>query len=62
MHGAYLVDGQEHSATSCAVATGMARPTVRRYLEYLVATREAKVRLKYGGGRPERLYRHARYP
>ena len=62
MHGAYLVDGQEHSATSCAEATGMARPTVRRYLEYLVATREAKVRLKYGGGRPERLYRHARYP
>ena len=51
-----LADGQEHSATTCAEATGMARPTVRRYLEYLVDTREAHVRLKYGGGRPERLY------
>lgn len=55
-----LADTAEHSATSCADATGMARPTVRRYLEYLVDTREAQVRLKYGGGRPERLYRLAR--
>jgi response regulator of citrate/malate metabolism len=52
-----LADGAELSATTCAEATGMARATVRRYLEYLVERREAKVRLKYGGGRPERLYR-----
>lgn len=52
-----LADGAELSATTCAEATGMARATVRRYLEYLVARREAKVRLRYGGGRPERLYR-----
>lgn len=51
-----LADGDELSATTCAEATGMARPTVRRYLEYLVERREARVRLKYGGGRPERLY------
>ena len=51
-----LADGDELSATTCAEATGMARPTVRRYLEYLVERREAKVRLRYGGGRPERLY------
>lgn len=54
-----LADGAELSATTCAEATGMARATVRRYLEYLVERREAKVRLKYGGGRPERLYRSA---
>lgn len=54
---AALAGGEELSATTCAEATGMARPTVRRYLEYLVEVREAKVRLKYGGGRPERLYR-----
>lgn len=51
-----LAGGGELSATTCAEATGMARPTVRRYLEYLVEQREATVRLKYGGGRPERLY------
>ncbi|MET0899200.1 MAG: response regulator [Mycobacterium sp.] len=51
-----LAGGDELSATTCAEATGMARPTVRRYLEYLVERREARVRLKYGGGRPERLY------
>lgn len=55
-----LADGGEHSATTCAEATGMARPTVRRYLEYLVTLQQAKVRLKYGGGRPERLYRTTR--
>lgn len=54
-----LAAGAELSATTCAEATGMARATVRRYLEYLVERREAKVRLKYGGGRPERLYRSA---
>jgi response regulator of citrate/malate metabolism len=51
-----LAGGEELSATTCAEATGMARPTVRRYLEYLVERREARVRLRYGGGRPERLY------
>ena len=51
-----MADGTELSATTCAEATGMARATVRRYLEYLVEIREADIRLKYGGGRPERLY------
>ncbi|MDF3307926.1 response regulator [Rhodococcus sp. T2V] len=55
-----LAAGQELSATECGQATGMARSTVRRYLEYLVESGEATVRHKYGGGRPERLYRTAR--
>ncbi|MFV9452205.1 helix-turn-helix domain-containing protein [Rhodococcus sp. NM-2] len=54
-----LAGGEELSATVCGEATGMARSTVRRYLEYLVETGEAKVRHKYGGGRPERLYQVA---
>ncbi|MDG4668161.1 response regulator [Mycobacterium sp. 236(2023)] len=54
-----LADGEEYSATTCGEATGMARPTVRRYLEYLVKLNEVTVRLKYGGGRPERMYRSA---
>jgi len=51
-----LASGEGFSATTCADATGMARPIVRRYFEYLVETREIRVRPKYGGGRPERLY------
>ncbi len=55
-----LATGRELSATACGDAIGMARPTVRRYLEYLVKLQEVTVRLKYGGGRPERLYRSVR--
>ncbi|NKB60820.1 MAG: response regulator [Gammaproteobacteria bacterium] len=36
---------------------GVSRTTARRYLEYLVSTRELKVDITYGGvGRPERHY------
>lgn len=36
---------------------GVSRTTARRYLEYLVSTRELQVDLSYGGvGRPERYY------
>ena len=51
-----LANGQALSASACAELTGMARVTVRRYLEYFVDSGRASVRLKYGGGRPERLY------
>lgn len=45
------------SATECARATELSRPSTRRYLEYLVATGRAEVRLRYGGtGRPERQF------
>lgn len=45
------------SATECAEALGLARVSVRRYLEYFVAVGRADVHLRYGGvGRPERRY------
>jgi response regulator of citrate/malate metabolism len=45
------------SATECADTVGLARVSVRRYLEHLVATGHAEVSLKYGrAGRPERRY------
>lgn len=45
------------SATECAEALGLARVSVRRYLEYFVTVGRADVRLRYGGvGRPERRY------
>ena len=45
------------SATECADAVGLARVSVRRYLEHLVATGHAEVSLRYGrAGRPERRY------
>lgn len=48
------------SATECAAATGLSRVSARRYLEYLTATGEAAVTLRYGGtGRPERRYHWA---
>lgn len=51
-----LAEHGELSATSCGEITGMARVTVRRYLEHCVEAGWATVRLKYGAGRPERLY------
>lgn len=46
------------SAAECAEEVGLARVSVRRYLEHLVATGHAEVSLKYGrAGRPERRYR-----
>lgn len=46
------------SATECATSTGLSRVSARRYLEHLVATAQAEVRVSYGGtGRPERRFR-----
>lgn len=46
------------SATECAEEVGLARVSVRRYLEHLVVVGQAEVSLKYGrAGRPERRYR-----
>ena len=46
------------SAAECAEQVGLARVSVRRYLEHLVSTGLAEVGLKYGAaGRPERRYR-----
>jgi two-component system response regulator DctR len=48
------------SANDVAVATGLARVTARRYLEYLVATEQASVEAPpVGPGRPRKLYRPA---
>lgn len=45
------------SASECADAVGLARVSVRRYLEHFVTVGRADVRLRYGGvGRPERRY------
>lgn len=49
--------GTDLSASECADAVGLARVSVRRYLEHFVAVGRADVRLRYGGvGRPERRY------
>ena len=50
-------DPPSMSAAECADAVGLARVSVRRYLEHLVTTGQAEVSLKYGkAGRPERRY------
>lgn len=49
--------GTDLSASECADAVGLARVSVRRYLEHFVTVGRADVRLRYGGvGRPERRY------
>jgi response regulator of citrate/malate metabolism len=60
---AYLVEqalrdaGTDLSASECADVVGLARVSVRRYLEHFVSVGRADVRLQYGGvGRPERRY------
>jgi response regulator of citrate/malate metabolism len=45
------------SATECAQRIGLSRVSARRYLEHLEQTSVVEVSLKYGVGRPERLYR-----
>lgn len=48
---------QSIAASDVGERVGVSRTTARRYLEYLVSTRELKVDLSYGGvGRPERHY------
>jgi response regulator of citrate/malate metabolism len=49
--------GGDLSASECAEVVGLARVSVRRYLEHFVAVGQAGVHLRYGGvGRPERRY------
>lgn len=48
---------QSIAASDVGARLGVSRTTARRYLEYLVSTRELQVDLSYGGvGRPERYY------
>ena len=54
-----FLDTSEQSIAASVVGEklGVSRTTARRYLEYLVSTRELQVDLSYGGvGRPERHY------
>jgi two-component system CitB family response regulator len=45
------------AASDVGEKLGVSRTTARRYLEFLVSTRELQVELSYGGvGRPERYY------
>jgi len=45
------------SAGECAALAGLSRVSTRRYLEHLVQTGKAEVRLRYGvAGRPEHRY------
>jgi response regulator of citrate/malate metabolism len=52
-----LTRDQAISATECAARIGLSRVSARRYLEHLDRNGIAEVSLKYGAGRPERLYR-----
>lgn len=54
---AILTRDEAVSATECAERIGLSRVSARRYLEHLERTEVARVSLKYGVGRPERLYR-----
>ena len=45
------------SATEVADVVGISRVSARRYLEHYVTVGQADVQLRYGTGRPERLYR-----
>lgn len=54
---AILTRDEAVSATECAGKIGVSRVSARRYLEYLESTGVVDVSLRYGVGRPERLYR-----
>jgi len=45
------------SASECADRVGLSRVSARRYLEHLEQRDVVDVTLRYGAGRPERLYR-----
>jgi response regulator of citrate/malate metabolism len=47
---------EDVSAAECAALTNLSRVSARRYLEHFVASGQARVRLRYGTGRPERRY------
>ncbi len=59
VRSALVTSGTEGlSATECADATGLARVSARRYLEFFVDAGRADVRPRYGAtGRPERRFR-----
>jgi two-component system, CitB family, response regulator DctR len=58
VRGALEVQRQGASSSDVADATGLARVTARRYLEYLVVTEQASVEaLPNGPGRPRKVYR-----
>jgi response regulator of citrate/malate metabolism len=52
-----LTKDEAISSTECAQRIGLSRVSARRYLEHLEQTKVVEVSLKYGVGRPERLYR-----
>lgn len=53
--------GSDLSAAECAEKAGLSRVSTRRYLEHLVQSGKAEVRMRYGGtGRPEHRYRWVR--
>ncbi|WP_432510941.1 response regulator [Kineococcus sp. SYSU DK001] len=52
--------GTALSASEVAARLGLSRVAVRRYLEHFVDQGGARVRLRYGAGRPERLYEPVR--
>ena len=52
-----LPEDEDLSASESAERVGLSRVSARRYLEHLVETGAAEVRLRYGAGRPERRYR-----
>ena len=54
---ALLSHDEPISSTECAQRIGLSRVSARRYLEYLEQAGVATVNLKYGAGRPERLFR-----
>ena len=54
---AILSKDEAISSTECAQRVGLSRVSARRYLEHLEQTKVVEVSLKYGVGRPERLYR-----
>jgi response regulator of citrate/malate metabolism len=54
---AILSKDEAISSTECAQRVGLSRVSARRYLEHLERTDVVEVTLKYGVGRPERLYR-----
>lgn len=57
VRAAFAASDDEWTAADIATATGIARVTARRYLEYLVATGQASVEaFADGPGRPRKLY------
>ncbi len=58
--GALAEADDPSSASEFAERLGLSRVAVRRYLEHFVEEGAARVRLRYGTGRPERLYERVR--